>query len=201
MNEKTNDKNSREEFDQLDAEIYKTFIELGWVIPQTEDEVMISEKALQNIQIPSIPAGIKDSSPLIERLRKERTEREKEKNQASVFKGILAAAKAFGFSNFQLAEMTGLTVALVTKLDLGLIQNSKRIPVSVAQSIASVVHTTPKQLYDYWNLGPRFAHGAEYKATDTPEIIEGQDFFEAVRQDSSLSKERRAELLALEKEL
>ena len=77
MNEKKQGKEFKEEFDQLDAEIYKSFIELGWVIPQTEEEVTIAEKALQKIQIPPLPAGVKDSSPLIAQLRKERKEREK----------------------------------------------------------------------------------------------------------------------------
>ena len=118
----------------------------------------------------------------------------------SVFKGILATAKDLGLTNFQLAKKARLTVALVTKLDLGLIPNYKRIPLSVVEEHGGAVKTTVQELYDYWNKGPRFAAGVEFKSADTPEI-EGQDFFEAVRQDSSLSEERRAELLALEEKL
>ena len=198
MNEKRLDKEFQEEFDRLDAELYKSFIELGWVIPQTEEEVAIADKALKTIQIPPLPAGAKDSSPLIAQLRRERAEREK--SLKSVFKGILARATDLGMTNTQLAEKARLTVALVTKLDLGLIPNYKRIPVTVVEEVASAIKTTVQELYDYWNRGPRFATGVEFKSADTPEI-EGQDFFEAVRQDSSLSEERRAELLALEEEL
>jgi hypothetical protein len=198
MNEKKQDKDFQEEFDQLDTEIYKSFVEAGWVIPQSEEEVVIAEKALRKIQIPPVPAGVKDSSPLIARLRKERDEREK--NVRSVFKGILARATDLGMTNFQLAEKARLSVALVTKLDLGLIPNYKRIPATVIEEVAGAIKTTVQELYDHWNRGPRFAAGVEFKSADTPEI-EGQDFFEAVRQDSSLSEERRAELLALEEKL
>jgi hypothetical protein len=195
MNEKKQVKDFQEEFDQFDTEIYKSFVEAGWVIPQTEEEVAIAEKSLRKIQIPPVPTGVKDSSPLIARLRQEREEREK--NLISVFKGILARATDLGMTNFQLAEKARLTVALVTKLDLGLIPNYKRIPIPVVIEMADAVKSTVQELYDYWDRGPRFAAGVEFKAADTPEI-EGQDFFEAVRQDSSLSEERRAELLALE---
>lgn len=198
MKEKKQGKDFQEKFDLLDAEIYKSFVEAGWIIPQTEEEVAIAEKALREIQIPPVPAGVKDSSPLIAQLKKERAEREK--NSGSVFKGILARAIDLGMTNFQLAEKAGLTVALVTKLDLGLISNYKRIPKTVVEEIADAVKATVQELYDYWEKGPRFAAGVEFKSAVTPEI-EGQDFFDAVRQDSSLPEPRRAELLAMEEEL
>lgn len=200
MNEKKQGKDFQEEFDQLDTEIYKSFVEAGWVIPQTEEEVAIAEKALRKIQIPPVPAGVKDSSPLIAQLRREREEPEKASGRISVFKGILAKATSLGMTNFQLAEKARLTVALVTKLDLGLIPNYKRIPRSVVEDVAEAIKVNVQELYDYWDKGPRFAAGVEFKSADTPEI-EGQDFFDAVRQDSSLPEPRRSELLALEKEV
>ena len=198
MSEKKQGNDFREEFDHLDTEIYKSFVEAGWVIPQTEEEVAIAEKGLREIQIPPIPAGVKDSSPLIAQLKKEREERER--NSISVLTGILARGMELGMTNFQLAEKARLTVALVTKLDLGLISNYKRIPKTVVEEMADAIKVTVQELYDYWDRGPKFAAGVEFKSTDTPEI-EGQDFFDAVRQDTSLPKPRRAELLSMEKEL
>lgn len=200
MNEKKHDAQLQEPFDRLDAEIYKSFVELGWVIPQTEEEVAIADKALREIQIPPVPAGVKDSSPLIAQLKREREERRAAATRTSVFRGILAAAKDLGMSNFQLAEKARLTVALITKLDLGLISNYQRIPAKVVKDVAEAIKVTDRELYNHWDSGPRFAAGVEFKSADKPEI-EGQDFFDAVRDDKSLSKSRRAELLALEKEL
>jgi hypothetical protein len=189
MNKNNVNKKEEIEFDEQDKKIYDAFIELGWLIPQNEEDVQRAEKALEGIEYPPLPIGLADSSKILERIRQ----------RGFNFKGILATAKALGITNFQLAEKIGLSVVLVTKLDLGLI--IKRIPTNIVESLASILNVNSQQLYDYWHLGPRFATGAEYKATDTPKIIEGQDFFEAVRQDTSLSDKRRAELLDLENDL
>jgi hypothetical protein len=188
-------KNLFENLNATEDEVYNALIELGWILPRNEEDFRRAEKALEGTECPPLSPKLKDPTSLIERLRKE----EQDKNQTKLFKGILVSAKALGINNFQLAEKIGLSVVLVTKLDLGLI--IKRIPTNIVESLASILNVNSQQLYDYWDLGPRFAARAEYKATDAPKITEEQDFFEAVRQDTSLSDLRRAELLDLEKDL
>lgn len=58
------------EFDEQDKKIYDAFIELGWLIPQTEEEVQRAEKALENAECPPLPNGLADSSKILERIRK-----------------------------------------------------------------------------------------------------------------------------------
>ncbi len=201
MNKKAQNEDFREEFDQLDAEIYKTFVELGWVIPQTEDEVTIAEKAWEKVQIPLLPTELKDSSSLIARLKKEQSlkvhEPSIEVNQTGIFKGILAVAKELKISNFQFADMTGLSIVLIAQFDRGLIKANEKLPLEIVKRIADTINVTTEQILDYLRLGPRFAKNANFKATDSPTLTEAQDFPDAVRQDPTLSDERREELLAL----
>lgn len=201
MSDKKHSTEFQEKFDQLDVDIYTSFIEAGWIIPQTEEEVKIAEETLQKVQIPPLPAGVKDSSPLIAQIRREREERQKsESSVKNIFKGILARAKDLGMSSLELAKQTDLTVALITKLDLGLITNYHRIPLDIVKDIANELRVDVQDLYGKWVKGPRFAEGVEFKANDVPEI-EGQDFFEAVREDRTFSDARRNELLAMEEKL
>ncbi len=192
MNEKTQDIDFKEEFDRLDAEVYQTFVEMGWVIPQTEDEVIIAEKALEKVQFPPFPAELKDSSSLIVRLKKE-------VKPKGAFKGIIAAAKEIGINNFQLADMTKLSVVLIAQFDRGLIKVNEKLPLEIVKRIANAINKTTEQIFDYLRLGPRFAKNANFKATDSPTLTEAQDFTDAVRDDPTLSDERSAELLALSK--
>ena len=111
--------------------------------------------------------------------------------------GLLKVAKEQGFSNTQqFAEATELSPVLVTMLDRGLI-SFQTIPPKILNRVASAIKRTVETLSQYLQIGPRFAHGASYKAEDAPGTEEPQDFFEAVLDDPTLSEERREQLLAL----
>lgn len=58
------------EFDEQDTKIYKALIGLGWLIPQTEEEIEIAEEALKELEIPSLPTELEDSSKILENIRK-----------------------------------------------------------------------------------------------------------------------------------
>ncbi|HZS04816.1 MAG TPA: hypothetical protein VFD58_08270 [Blastocatellia bacterium] len=117
--------------------------------------------------------------------------------EARGFPGILAAAKQKGLSSAQLAATTGLSVVLVTMLDRGLISLG-RLPKVIIERLAQALDATTRQVTDYLLIGPRLAPDASYKAEDTPELPEPQDFFEAVRNDPALPPEYRQQLLSLE---
>lgn len=57
------------EFDEQDKRIYEEFIELGWLIPQTEEEVNRAEKALEKTESLSLPAELEDSLKILERIK------------------------------------------------------------------------------------------------------------------------------------
>jgi hypothetical protein len=190
MSDKTQDKDFNEKFDRLDGEMYRIFVEMGWIIPRTEEEVMLAEKRLKEAEIPPFPEELKDPSGLIAQLRKEIEPR-------GVFKGIIAAAKDLGINNFQLAEMTGLSIVLVAQFDRGLIKVNENLPLEVVRRIAGAINETTQRIFDHLMGGPRFAQSAEFKADDSPVLPEAQDFAEAVIDDPTLSDERRRDLLAL----
>ncbi len=126
-------------------------------------------------------------------------EKEKSNRKRFSYDGILAAAKERGLSNFQLADLTGLSVVLIAQFDRGLIKVNEKLPLEIVKRIADAINETNEQIFDYLQPGPRFAKNANFKATDSPTLTEAQDFTDAVRDDPTLSNERRAELLALSK--
>lgn len=113
--------------------------------------------------------------------------------------GILTAAKEQGLSSRQLAKLTGLSVVLITMFDRGMI-NTKRLPSVIVARIARAINSSAERVLEYLQLGPRFAVDANYKAEDSPGLEDPQDFFEAVRDDPTLSDEERQQLLALDAE-
>lgn len=111
--------------------------------------------------------------------------------------GLLKIAQEEGFpTSQQFADATELSPVLVTMLDRGLIYFPS-IPPKILDRVASAIKRSVETLSQYLQIGPRFAHGASYKADEAPEIEEPQDFFEAVLDDPTLSEERREQLLAL----
>lgn len=73
--EKRNSKRQNKEFienlEATEGEVYNALIELGWLLPCNEEEMIRAEKALEGIECPTLPAELENPAPLIERLRKE----------------------------------------------------------------------------------------------------------------------------------
>lgn len=110
---------------------------------------------------------------------------------------LLIIAKEQGLSNAQqLADATELSVVLVKMLDRGLI-DVLSIPSIIVRRIASVIKHPAESLIRCLHIRPRLIPGLQYKADESPELEEPQDFFEAVSTDPTLSDERREKLLAL----
>lgn len=70
-NNKRQNKNIIENLEATEGEVYNALIELGWLLPRNEEEMIRAEKALKGIECPTLPAELENPAPLIERLRKE----------------------------------------------------------------------------------------------------------------------------------
>jgi hypothetical protein len=81
-NNNEQNENFSENFDATKEEIYNALIELGWLLPRTEEDLRRAEKALEKAaDCPPFPPELEDPLPLIERLRQEQ---EASLNQESI---------------------------------------------------------------------------------------------------------------------
>lgn len=183
-------KGAAEPSGEIDERLHDTLIELGWVIPQTEEDVRLAEAALETAECRPLPIGLADPYRLIRLLD------EADNTGAGTLKGIVTAAKERGLSDIQLAAVAKLTVVLVTMFDRGMI-STKKLPRLVVERIAKAIGSTVERVLEYLNAGPRFAVEMEFKADDTPELEEQQDFREAVLEDPTIEPELREHLLTL----
>jgi hypothetical protein len=83
MNRKEEDQANLKAGEELDQQIYEALIEMGWLIPQTEEDVRIAEEALNQLECPPLPPALADPSRFIHRL-DERTEEDDENSPDSV---------------------------------------------------------------------------------------------------------------------
>ena len=175
---------------ELDDRIHDSLIEMGWLIPRTEEDVRLAEAALEKVECRPLPPELADPYRLIHRLDVDDVVND------GPLKGIVAAAKERGLSNKQLAAAAKLTVVLITMFDRGMI-STKRLPRVVVSRLAEAIGSTAERVIEYLQAGPRFALDMNFKADDTPEIEEPQDFREAVLDDPSIDQELRDHLLSL----
>lgn len=112
--------------------------------------------------------------------------------------GLLSESKAQGLSLHELADATGLSPALVAKLDRRLIRLTT-IPGEKIEALARTIRRVPEEVVSYLQGQPQFLAGAQYHAEEAPKLPEQQDFFEAVQEDRGLSEDRRRHLLALKR--
>jgi hypothetical protein len=193
----------------IEQQVYQALRTAGLFFPESDDEVKRAEALMANEDI-MVPAELADPMKVFERYKAHSAERVftvaegiDEGTVAIVFaddlegfNSILSEGKSSGLSNVQLARKAKLSIALITKLDLRLIRY-KTIPGKVIENVASAIKRTVEEVARYLQGRPRFAPDAGYKADEAPQIPEQQDFFEAVRTDSSLNEDEREHLLSL----
>ena len=111
------------------------------------------------------------------------------------------AAKRINLSYAELRERSGLSDALLQKLNRRLI-DPITIPSRVLSNLATVLQYDPAAVAAYTRLPPAFAAGAQHRANQAPALPENrEDFFTAVRNDLTLPVARKEELLALPRPL
>jgi hypothetical protein len=110
---------------------------------------------------------------------------------------LIAAARRVGLEYAALKERVGLSDALIQKLNRRLI-NPRSVPARVIEDIAAALQQHVEAVRRYLALEPTFALGAQHRASQAPMLPKApEDFFEAVRNDGTLSADRKTEILAL----
>lgn len=69
MNKKKLNDAEDPKYDELDIKIYNAFIDLGWLIPQSEEDIERAEKSLEDLIRPTLPTELLDSSNILENIR------------------------------------------------------------------------------------------------------------------------------------
>jgi hypothetical protein len=110
--------------------------------------------------------------------------------------GLIGEAKSKGLTNFQLADLSKLSIVLITKLDRRLIRYAS-IPRRVIEDVAAALQSSFERVSTYLQGGPLRPADAFYSAEDEPTLPEPRDFFDEVRADPSISEDRRERLLAM----
>jgi len=65
MNRKEEDQANLKAGEELDQQIYEALIEMGWLIPQTEEDVRLAEETLNQLEYPPLPPALADPSRFI----------------------------------------------------------------------------------------------------------------------------------------
>lgn len=113
-------------------------------------------------------------------------------------KGLISEGRRHGLSIAELAGATRLSPVLMKILDMRLARYAT-IPAQVVEDVATAIRRSVDQVAMYLQGDPvsmAVAYADDNAAAVGPP--EQQDFFDVVRADTSLSEERRAQLLGLE---
>jgi hypothetical protein len=100
-------------------------------------------------------------------------------------------AKERGLTLKHLAKQLGVGVALVAKLEDRLLVASG-IPQTLIERLAGALSATSEQVRAYLQQPARLAMGAQYKASDVPQVTAQQDFTEAIRTCADMTAEEKA---------
>lgn len=109
---------------------------------------------------------------------------------------LTAAAQTLGMNKVKFASAIKLSLSLVMYLEKRRLQFTT-IPRQVIKRLAETLQTTEEKIASYLDQQPDFAFNANFKAQERPEAAEQKDFAQAVREDQSLTKEQKEELLRL----
>lgn len=110
---------------------------------------------------------------------------------------LVEEAGAQGLTRVGFATALGLGSQVLSKLNRGMIRATS-IPAELINRIAEVIHRRPSTVAAFLLRGPRLATGAEYRATRRPTVADQQDFFEAVRDDTTIGDGDKAFWLDIE---
>lgn len=94
MNKKKEDRAGLQGGEEWDRQIYEALIEMGWLIPQTEEGVRLAEEAMEESECPPLPPALADPSRLFHLL----DENLEEGNESSSV--AAESSKADAASNF-----------------------------------------------------------------------------------------------------
>ena len=121
---------------------------------------------------------------------------DKEKNEIHL-RSLLDEGSRFSLSIHGMAASCRLGINTFRKLDRRLISYSS-IPLKVIQVIAETIHHNAEVVASYLQSEPVLAKGARYRAEQRPEVVQQEDFFEAIRSDTTIEEVDRSYWLAFE---
>lgn len=111
-------------------------------------------------------------------------------------RGLADEARALNLTVQQLARRTGLSLALLRKLDRRLIRYAS-IPRQAIEVLAQAIGQEMSAVAEYLSQAPQLAASASHRAEQAPALAEQEDFFEAVQNDMQLSPEQQQRWMAL----
>jgi hypothetical protein len=112
-------------------------------------------------------------------------------------RSLIEEARARGLRPRQFAAATGMGENLLAKLDRGLIRFAS-IPREAFESLAAALQRDLVSIQTYLEQkGPTVASVAAFKAEQTPEAGEPEDFVAAVQTDSTMSPDQRRRWLEI----
>ena len=110
---------------------------------------------------------------------------------------LLTEGQARGFDPHQLAQVAGLGIITLGKLDRRLIRYFS-IPQQLIDHIASAIEREKAEVVAYLQQGPTLAAATEHRSERPPALADPEDFFDAIRNDPTINQSEAARWLALE---
>ena len=114
------------------------------------------------------------------------------------FESLIVEGRARGLKPRQLAEAVRLGDSILRKLDRRLIPYAS-IPQDAINELAKVIQRGTASVATYLQQDPKLAASAEYRSEQAPTLSEPENFFDAVRNDPTISPEHANYWLALER--
>ncbi len=109
---------------------------------------------------------------------------------------LLEEGRARDLTPRQLAQAAEFGDSSLRKLDRRLIRFDS-IPSQAIEALAAAIQRGIDSVVQYLQQEPTFAAGMQYRAEQAPQLAAQEDFFDAVRNDPTMSEEQRARWLAL----
>jgi hypothetical protein len=119
-----------------------------------------------------------------------RASREKTVNTEAPISSLLAEGTTHNLTIGKLAALSDLSVPIIAKFEQRLISFSS-IPREAIQNVAQTLQRSFESVAAYLQSPPAFASGASYKTDTAPELPPQQDFATAIRDDRTLSEDKK----------
>ena len=113
------------------------------------------------------------------------------------FESLLTEGRIRSLEPRQLAHATGLGVILLRKLDRRLIRYAT-IPREAIRRLAEAIRIDEASVSVYLQRSPALAAGTEHRSEQAPVLGDPENFFDAVRADTTISSEDADRWLELE---
>lgn len=175
---------------------------LEWIRRYPEYEQQLTDFTVSWSLMASLPpvkaAEERDEDVLVSRAmsiarsRLQRSRREKERKAEPALDGLLKEGRQQGLSIARIAEICELSVTIVKKLDLRLI-DYRSIPRGLIERLARAIGRSEEVIREYLQLPMSLPAKVQYRSQAPPQLpAEPENFFEAIRLDPALKQEWRS---------